>query len=403
MGGAAGHLQHLYENLGLTFGDIKEVMASAAEGRLEGVSEKLDGMNLVFTWVDGDLKVARSPNDIRKGGMDAAALAKKFFGRGNVEVAFNDAFEVLRQALGALPDKQQRSIFKGGHRWYSMEVIYAPDPNVIAYDSNSIVFHAWPIYQTVGCDFMQVDDGRGLELLLKQLERMQQAVTVKGWRVRGPASLKLNKLPFPLLKRVFRQLDVIMAEAGVSNEDNVYRYLHNLLAPKVAALNLPQALYKMTLDRCVSGNTPPLTTIKRYTPKEVYEVIQNFVHKSDEVLKPMFLAPIEGTIHFFAIEVLRGLPSTLIAKSDEEVARLQSYLARAIKTIQASKHEAAMALLQKEMSRLGSVDNFAAAMEGIVFFYKGEAYKFTGAFAPAHQIMALFKYGRKGIPKMDLT
>jgi hypothetical protein len=38
----------------------------------------------------------------------------------------------------------------------------------------------------------------------------------------------------------------------------------------------------------------------------------------------------------------------------------------------------------------------------MVFFYKGKAYKFTGAFAPAHQILSLFKYGRKGIPKMDI-
>ena len=61
-----------------------------------------------------------------------------------------------------------------------------------------------------------------------------------------------------------------------------------------------------------------------------------------------------------------------------------------------------MDILQKEMARLGSVENISAAIEGIVFFYKGQAYKFTGAFAPAHQILSLFKYGRKGIPKMDM-
>lgn len=401
MGGAAGHLQHLYEDLGLTFGDIKEVLTSAAEGTLEGVSEKLDGMNLVFTWDKGDLKVARSPNDIRKGGMDAAGLAKKFFGRGNVEDAFNQAFKVLHQALSSLSDKDQRWIFKGGHRWFSMEIIYAADPNAIKYDSNSIVFHAWPIYQAVGEDYEQVDDSSGVERLIQRLDRMQPS---GNWRVRGPSLLRLRRLPFPLLRRALRQIDEAMAQAGVNDKNTVHDYLHGRLEADVKALKLPIVAHKVTLERCVGRpGCPTVNTIKGIAPKELHATIQAFVRHSDEVLKPKYLAPIEAAIHFFAIEVLRGLPSTLIAQPDAEVERLQLYLSRAIKTIQSSGHQAAMDVLAKEMSRLGSVSNLAAPMEGIVFFYKGEAYKFTGAFAPAHQIMSLFKYGRKDIPKMDLT
>jgi len=403
MGGAAGHLQHLYENLGLTFGEIKEVLASAAAGKLEGVTEKLDGMNLVFT-CDGEvLRVARNPNDIRSGGMDAAALAKKFFGRGNVETAFNDAFKVLTQALNSLSDRQRQWIFKGGHRWYSMEIIYAADPNVITYDSNSVVFHSWPIYQATGDEFTQVDDNRGLELMLSQLDRMQQAVTVKDWHVRGPVGLKLKTLPFSVVNKAFWQFEAAMVVAGVTEGASIYDYLNKRLELDVRALDLPGVVAKMTLERVVGRpGAPTVITIKRVAPKELHEKIQVFVRHSDEVLKPKYLAPIEKTIHAFAIEVLRGLPSSLISRSDAEVARLQAYLARAIETIQASGHQAAMAVLRKEMSRLGSVENLAAAMEGIVFFYKGQAYKFTGAFAPAHQIMALFKFGRKDIPKMEM-
>ena len=34
-GGAAGHLQHLYDNRELTFAELKDVIKSAAEAKLE--------------------------------------------------------------------------------------------------------------------------------------------------------------------------------------------------------------------------------------------------------------------------------------------------------------------------------------------------------------------------------
>ncbi len=403
MGGAAGHLQHLYENLSLTFGDIKEVLASAAEGRLERVSEKLDGMNLVFTWADGQLKVARNVSDVRGGGMDAASLAKKFFGRGNVEDAFNNAFKVLHQALSTLPDREQSRIFNDGWRWYSMEVIYAPDPNTINYDSNNIVFHGWPVFDVNDDGSIEEAEGEGVELLTKRIDQMQRAITARDWQVRGPSLLRLKKLgDGSILQKAIRQIDDAMATAGVGDEATVYDYLHALLADDVKLLGLPVPAYVMTLARVVGRpGAPTVNDIKKVTPKELHATVQAFVRDSD-ALKARYMAPIEGAIHSFAIEVLRGLHSTLISQSDQEVARLRKDLARAIRTIQASGHQAAMEVLQKEMSRLGNVENLAAAMEGIVFFYKGQAYKFTGAFAPAHQIMSLFKYGRKGIPKMDL-
>ncbi|NBP01774.1 MAG: hypothetical protein EBU90_16880 [Proteobacteria bacterium] len=49
-GGAVGHLQHLYDNRDLTFNEIEDILTAAASGNLEKVSEKLDGLNLVFSW-----------------------------------------------------------------------------------------------------------------------------------------------------------------------------------------------------------------------------------------------------------------------------------------------------------------------------------------------------------------
>jgi hypothetical protein len=68
-GGMVGHLYHLHDNPDLTFAEIKDLLSSAAEGKLERVSEKLDGLNLVFSWdVQSDeLRTARNSGDIKSG------------------------------------------------------------------------------------------------------------------------------------------------------------------------------------------------------------------------------------------------------------------------------------------------------------------------------------------------
>jgi hypothetical protein len=92
-----------------------------------------------------------------------------------------------------------------------------------------------------------------------------------------------------------------------------------------------------------------------------------------------------------------GLHSTLINDSDAEVMRLRAEVSKAISAIEASGQESSMEVLNRQMQKLGNVENIGAAMEGIVFLYKGNAYKFTGSFSSANQILGLFKYGRGGV------
>lgn len=404
MSGAAGHLQHLFENWDLTFAEVKDVLRRAAEGRLEQVTEKLDGMNLVFTW-DAEaeqLRVARSPSEIGKGGMDAAGLARRFAGRGNVEEAFNSAFKVLHDALSVLPDRTKLEVFgHDGRVWYSMEVIYAADPNVINYDSNGIVFHGTPVFEVTDYGTDRLNDAPGVELLTRHIERMQRAVTLKDWQVRGPAVMRLQRLSNGVtLKRALQKIDQAMAEAGVRDNNTLQDYLRAKAVRQLTAMKVPTHVASAIADRLINApGAPNITALKRQLPHNLQPVIADMVAQ-DKQLQAEYMLPIELAIQELAIEVLRGLQSTLVLAADEEVKRLRAQVAKAINAIASSGNEAALDLLHKQMARLGNVDNITSAMEGIVFIYKGQAYKFTGAFAAANQILALFKYGRKGIPRM---
>lgn len=404
-GGAVGHLQHLYDNPSLTFGEIKDVIKAAASGKLEKVSEKMDGMNLVFTFdvSTNELKVARSGGDIKRGGMDASALAKKFQGR-NMEPAFNSAFQVLNDAISSLPQSVQKKIFgPRGNRWYSIEIIYTGNPNVINYDSNNIVFHGWPVFEVKrDGTVVQSDNDTGIKLLSSRINEMQKSVSLKDWKVNGPSLLSMKKLSDgSIASSAQSKISSAMASAGVSDSNTLYEYLRNLMSNEVAKLGLPEDVAAMVVERAVDvPGAPGIPEIKRNSPREFHAPIAEFI-KNAEPLKKAMIFPLEDAIGDFAVEVLRGLNSTLISSSGEEVERLQAQVRKAIAAIESSGNQAAMDVLKREMSRLKAVENISSPMEGVVFFYKGQPYKFTGGFAPVNQILGLFKYGRKGIPAMS--
>jgi hypothetical protein len=404
MGGAAGHLMHLHDDLGLSFKEIKSVITKITEGRLEKVSEKLDGMNLVFTYDinRGQTKVARAASDIKRGGMDAAALAKKFAGRGGIELAFNVAFETLHGALASLSPQTTSQIFgSSSDRWYSMEIICTSEPNTINYDSNCIVIHSWPVYQ-VTSDFQiqTVDSDVEVLHLSREVERMQAISNVKGWHIRGPSSLHLKKLSEAVAVKAISIIDDAMLTAGATDDDTVYDYLCLVMRREIERLGLPQHVVCGLAERAATVHgAPSVPHLRKMVQPEHRQVVSSFV-KASESLRRQFLRPIERAVNLVAVEVLRGLSSDLISEPKAEIVRLRSQVSKAVKAIEVSGNQIALDILRKEMSNLGGVENISCAVEGIVFFHEGQAYKLTGAFAPTHKILSLFKYGKKDIPKL---
>jgi hypothetical protein len=402
MGGAVGHLMHLFDNRDLTFNEIADVLTSAASGKLQKASEKLDGLNLVFSWdVSTDtLKVARNSGNIKSGGLDAESLASKFEGRGNLAEAFNSAFNVLNGALGSLPQKMKLEVFgPQANRWYSMEVIYTSNPNVINYDSNNIVFHGWPVFNVDknGNVEMTDDDKGGVGTLTSYVERMQKAVEVRGWKVRGPALARMQKLSDDsILNGTLSKIDNELSSMGLDSTSTVRDYIKAKITQDVEDLNLSPEIKGMVVLRCLADpGAPTLVDIKKKANKSTYETINEFIKSSPKRLKT-YIRPIEIAISDFAVELLKGLESTLIDNTEEEVMRLRSEVSKAISAIESSGDEAAMTILKVQMEKLKSLENITSPVEGVVFIYKGNAYKFTGSFAAANQILGLFKYNRKG-------
>ena len=401
-GGRVGHLQHLYDNKDLTFGEIKDILRRAGSGRLERVSEKMDGMNLVFSYdvSVGGLKVTRG-SDIMRGGMDAAALAAKFAGRGSVEEAFTSAFRVLEQAIGSLNSSTLRRIFgETADRWYSIEVIYTKNPNVINYDSNNLVFHGWPVFERrVGPNGVAVeiveDDRGGVDALAGNIDAMQRAVTDESWTIRGPALVKMKDISDgAALGDAVSQIDAAMVAAGVGDGDTMRVYLMVPVRQFLDQFQLSPEAYDAVVARAMDDpGAMSLLDIRKMMDKETYVAIAQFI-KNIPVTFKRHVRPIEVAINDFAVELLSGVGSSLIGNTDAEVQRLRAEVRKAVAAIQSSGDEKSMTVLAAQLEKLKSIENITSPMEGVVFIYKGNAYKFTGSFAAANQILGIFKYGR---------
>lgn len=398
-GGAYGHMRHVHDNPDLTFGEIKDIIRMAASGELEKVTEKTDGQALVFSWsVEHDaLRVARSSGDIGRGGMDAAALATKFQGRGNVADAFNGAFKVLTQALGSLPENVKLEVFGStASMWYSIEVIYPENANVINYDSNYLIFHTNPVFE-IGVDgkISRTTEAPGVELLSKHIDAMQKAVMQRSWRVRAPDIISMKKLSDgSIVQKAIARISKAQSEAGLDDSATMGDFIRSMMSEEVADLGLsPKAAAAVVARASAEAGAPSLVDIKKMVPKEAYAGVNQFVKAGPAVMKKI-VQPIEHAIHSFTLEVLRGFRSSWVGNHDEEVVRLRSDVEKAIKSIEASGNVQAMEVLSNQLQKLGSIDDITSSSEGIVFFYKGNAYKMTGNFAPVNQILGLFKYGR---------
>lgn len=397
-GGAVGHLSHLYDNWDLTFGELKDVIASAADGKLQRVSEKLDGQNLVFTFNSTGLKVARGSGDIKSGGMDAASLAKKFGGHKNrnVEEGFNLAFKVLNDAMGAIPEKSRLQVFEGGRVWYSIEVIYTKNPNVINYDRDCIVFHQSPSFRIEANGTVKGHSAApGVAVLQRHIDQMQKALTLKSWAVRGPAVVRLKKIDNgEIVMDTINAIEQAQNAGGVGDSDTIGDYLHNVIEEEVADLGLTHEATEAVAARIVQmQGAPGLPQIKKMVPRDVYQSVKEFVDNQKTLMQHAIM-PIEHAIHKFAVELLRGLHSVMVSNGDAEVARLKQQVAGAVNALEKTGDSSAMDVLHTQMEKLGNVENITSAIEGVVFVYKGNAYKVTGNFAPINQILGLFKYGR---------
>jgi len=407
MGGVAGHLAHLYDNRDLTFNEMKKILTMASNGELVG-TEKTDGYNIFLGFKDGQPRYARNKGDMQIGGRSLKDLASREWAGGpKVGKVYMDAFKAYTKAIQSMTPAEQDAIFgPEGHIFYNTEIQGPGASNLVNYDANVVSIHhvGHRMYNSETNKVEVVDVTEQSKKLDNLIQRFEQATADEPFSVRRTAFLELRKLDGDHdLKIALSKIEKSGFTGNMSIEEFLEIEIRQRLDRKLAYLSgvTRAQMVDRILDKRDEHGKPVITTtqIHKGFPLEQKKIISNTIKLGPQMIKNA-IWPIEDSIHDFAVELLKGLKSAYILDNETETKRLKKEVDQAIRAIQKYQgpgSDEAHEILAKQLEKIKSHKNINTPVEGFVFQYGDQMYKFTGNFAPANQILGLFKYGRKGI------
>jgi hypothetical protein len=398
-GGAYGHMNHPFDiRMNLSFGDLKNIVNNALDGNLGVVREKTDGQALAVSWKNGRLIAARNKGHLANAGanaMDINGVSTKFGGRGGLTDAYNFAMKDLENAIRGLSKAQKDKIFKEGKCFVNLEVIWPTSVNVIPYNQALLVFHNAVEYNDAGNPIAKVD---GAESILGGMIKQINAHVQSKYTIQGPpiVSLPKNKTLSSQKAKFNGMISKLQSEFGLNDKDGVADY--------------HQAWWENFVDKSKKKIKPleKAGLVKRWafddksfrigdiTDDKAREWAEGIEKGPKATIMAGNLRKFEDIFLGVGAQVLSFMSSVLTAQPDKALQSMRKELETTANQIMNGGTITQIKKLEKELSRLNAIGGFEKIVpsEGIVFQYKGNAYKLTGAFAPLNQILGIFKFSR---------
>lgn len=405
-GGLAGHMAHPYETHGLTFNDMKEIVARSLDGRLDiekAVTEKTDGQNIFVTWKDGQIKFARNKGE-RVNPLTVTELQEKFGGRGAVSDAFGEAGNDLYGAFSKISEEHLNRIFKNGRIFANMEIIYPQTRNVVAYEGAYLQFHNLTEFDEKGNPVMtDMPGGAQLQRVIQDANAHLQNT----YQIIPPRQIKLGRVDNfeDYQDALFNEIDQLKSKYGLNETDRVSEYhrrwWRDVIQQKANQLNynIPEELISILVDRWAFGDKEiNKTKLKKQIDNEEF---LNWFIATDQapVLKKIQkenIEPFESIFLKLGAIVLKNMKDFLATNPDKSVQQIRKDVSDSIRALRSTNDPKQLDMLKTQLRRIQNLGGFESIVpvEGIVFTYKGETYKLTGSFAPINQLTGILKYSR---------
>ncbi len=393
-GGAYGHMSHPFDDMKLTFGDLKNIIRGALTGNLELTREKTDGQALAISWKNGRLIAARNKGHLQNAGANAMGIedvASKFAGRGGLTDAYNFAMKDLSAAISGLTEAQRTKIFNEGKCFMNLEVIWPTSVNVIPYGQPLLVFHNTTCYDESG-KAIGADQSAATKLagMIKQVNADIQSK----YTIQGPPVTNLPKTEELSSKqnKYITQLQRLQHTFQLSDRAGVAEYHQAWWEDFInkSGVKLQKLEKEALIRRWAFGDKGfRLNTI---SDKEA----QEWAIKNDKVnvasQQKENIRPFEEIFLGVGADVLSFMSSVLTVNPETAIRNMGDRLEATAEKVRGSGDVSKIAKLEMELTRLASIGGKDKIVpnEGIVFVYKGNTYKLTGTFAPLNQILGIF-------------
>lgn len=414
MSGAYGHISHLYEDFNVSFNDILRIVKDFVYGVFDKknyVKEKIDGVNLMITYKDGEVRFARNKNHLKdygKQSLDYNQFKSKFSDNKNVKDAFENAADFLINSFSKINDSKLYKFFKNGKIFLNIEIVYPASAEIIIpYDDNNIIFHNFVEYDIDG---NVIDNDAGD---VNKFYELFNDIKIDGdFKFNISSNIKLEKLDD--YKEVFddfkSKLDKILKRNGL-NYDN-----------KIIDLIVENLVKDFGGDFLKHNN--------KLSDSDLYEIFMYIVNKSyengyklnqlkkdlsqfdDDFLKYIYdwykvnykesvskyLEDLRILLSSVSVKILKHVYNIIPVKTSDKYDDLKSKLADYIDKIRELGNQDDLNRLNKILSDIeksGASLSDVIPMEGVVFKYKDKIYKFTGLFQYLIKIRMLFNLVKK--------
>jgi hypothetical protein len=394
-GGAYGHMSHPFDDMQLTFGELKDIISRALDGELGVVREKTDGQALAISWKNGRLIAARNKGHLANAGANAMGIedvASKFAGRGGLTDAYNFAMRDLTAAISGLSEKQREKIFGEGKCFMNLEVIWPESVNVIPYGQALLIFHNTTCYDESGVAIgADQSAARTLAGMIKQVNADVQSK----YTIQGPPVTEIPKNENLSSKKgkYLSKLSKLQSKFGCGDADTMAVY-HQHWWENFIDTKAPVKVDKLTKEALVrrwafGDKGFRLNTISNAE-------LQKWAIDNDKVNVPKQqkdnMKPFEEIFLGVGADVLEFVGSVLTVHPNKAIRAMKDKLKQVASQIKSSTDASKVAKFKSELQRLnslGGIDRIVAS-EGLVFFYNGKTYKLTGTFAPLNQLLGIF-------------
>lgn len=413
-GGGAGHLAHPYEDLDLTFTDIKDMIKAALSGKLEYAQEKLDGQNLMVTYKDGKVRSARNKTELKNFGQESKTIeqvAEKFANRGSIKTAFVETMRDLESAINKLTPAQKEQFFQDGKRFINLEILFPETQNVIPYGASLLRMHHFKEYDQAGNAVG--DDVEGVQLLQTAFDAVQDINSdEKTFQVgvTNPAVIKQDSDYAAQEQQFLALANAVQQKYKMQESNTVKDYVGkwwNVFVKKKAkelGYEIPKEVRELIVNRwAFTDKSIASPAIKGKIANDEFRNWFDQFDKSGEVeiTKKEVLQPVESLFLKLGVRILKNIENLTTVNPNDATKKIKQDVAAAIKGIQTAvdsdtiaDSDAAMKFLKNQLLRLKDIGGFEAIVptEGVVFRYKGKLYKLTGAFAPINQLLGYLRF-----------
>ena len=284
----------------------------------------------------------------------------------------------------------------------SLEVIYPKTANVIPYDKSLLQFHGTIEYDSAGSP---IGEDRGSARMLAGMIKQINQDIQKTYSITKPFVTNLPKVKdFSRRQSYFLgKLNKLKNEYKLKDTDTLadyhqaywMEYIFN--AGKQFKYHVPNKILVKLVRRWAffdkSYKVPQIRKDLKDYPKFLDWVLTT--DKIDHAkLQKKHIRDWEVLFFELGAEILSNLSDFIAANPNKAAQQIRKDLQKAINQVKTSKNPKVLNTLKTQLDRLNAIGGLKSVVpsEGITFVFKGKLYKYTGAFAPANQILGMLKF-----------